>query len=133
MIDSKLLSVSDGVILDVFIPEVYDDKTKEYLEDYEVKYIGFKVKTGNNIITLIKEDSNNYSNIFVNDKVKLEKYGYLYTYSGYLDKLTEMIDIYNLSYTSKEKDQIFKKNVISEEEFNRKPYYIIDYEFKKSL
>ena len=37
MIDSKLLSVSDGVILDVFIPEVYDDKTKEYLEDYEVK------------------------------------------------------------------------------------------------
>ena len=131
MKNSKLLSSTDGIITDIFIPEVYDDDTKEYLEDNEVRYIGLKININNNILTIIKPDTDKYINLFVNDKVKVNKLGYLYDYVDYREQLFEKIDIYNLQLTFKEKEQIFNEMVLSEEVYQQQPYYIIDYELEK--
>lgn len=126
MIDEKVLEESYGIVEEIFIPEVYDDEEKVYLEDNENKYIGYKIKVNNKIIKLIKEFNN--EKIYVEDKIKIKKLGYLYTYEEYKNKLKELVNINNLSLTKKEKEDIYNKYLISEEEFNKEPYYVIDYE-----
>jgi hypothetical protein len=126
MIDKRVLEESYGIVEEIFIPEVYDDEEKVYLEDYENKYIGYKININNNILKLIKEFKN--EKIFVKDKIKIKKIGYLYTYEEYKNKLKDLVNINNLSLTKNEKEDIYNKYLISEEEFNKEPYYIIDYE-----
>ena len=126
MIDEKVLEESYGIVEEIFIPEVYDDEEKVYLEDNENKYIGYKIKVNNKIIKLIKEFNN--EKIYVEDKIKIKKLGYLYAYEEYKNKLKELVNINNLSLTKKEKEDIYNKYLISEEEFNKEPYYVIDYE-----
>ena len=130
MIDKKVLEESYGIVEEIFIPEVYDDEEKVYLEDDENKYIGYRIKVNNKELKLIKEFKN--EKIYAKDKVKIKKIGYLYTYEEYKNKLKELVNINNLSLTKKEKEEIYNKYVISEEEFNKEPYYIIDYEIKQS-
>ena len=126
MIDKKVLEESYGIVEEIFIPEVYNDDEKVYLEDNENKYIGYKINVNNKILKLIKEF--NDEKIFVEDKIKIKKIGYLYTYDEYKNKLKELVNINNLSLTKKEKEDVYNKYLISEEEFNKEPYYIIDYE-----
>ena len=130
MIDKKVLEESYGIVEEIFIPEVYDDEEKVYLEDNENKYIGYKIKVNNKIIKLIKEFNN--EKIYVEDKIKIKKIGYLYTYEEYKNKLKELVNINNLSLTKKEKENVYNKYLISEEEFNKEPYYVIDYEIRQS-
>ena len=70
----------------------------------------------------------NNEKIYVKDKIKIKKIGYLYTYEESENKLKEFVNINNLLSTNKEKENVYNKYLISEEEFNREPYYIIDYE-----
>ena len=126
MIDKKVLEESYGIVEKIFIPEVYDDEEKVYLEDNENKYIGYKINVNNKILKLIKEFNN--EKIYVEDKVKIKKIGYLYKYEEYKNKLKELVNTNNLSSTKKEKEDEYNKYLISEEEFNKEPYYIIDYE-----
>ena len=126
MIDKKVLEESYGIVEEIFIPEVYDDEEKVYLEDNENKYIGYKINVNNKILKLIKEFNN--EKIYVEDKVKIKKIGYLYKYEEYKNKLKELVNTNNLSSTKKEKEDVYNKYLISEEEFNKEPYYIIDYE-----
>ncbi len=126
MIDKKVLEEFYGIVEDVFIPEVYDEDEKVYLEDNENKYIGYKINYNNKSLKLIKEYNND--RIYVEDKIKIRKMGYLYTYIEYKNKLKELVNINNLSLTNKEKEEKYNKYIISEEEFNKKPYYIVDYE-----
>ena len=70
----------------------------------------------------------NNEKIYVKDKIKIKKIGYLYTYEESENKLKELVNINNLSLTKTEKEDIYNKYLISEEEFNKEPYYIIDYE-----
>ena len=126
MIDKKVLEESYGIVEEIFIPEVYNDDEKVYLEDNENKYIGYKININNEKLKLIKEFNN--EKIYVEDKIKIKKIGYLYTYDEYKNKLKELVNINNLSLTKKEKEDAYNKYLISEEEFNKEPYYIIDYE-----
>lgn len=126
MIDKKVLQESYGIVEEIFIPEVYDDEEKVYLEDNENKYIGYKINVNNKILNLIKVFNN--EKIYADDKIKIKKIGYLYTYDEYKNKLKELVNINNLSLTKTEKEDIYNKYLISEEEFNKEPYYIIDYE-----
>jgi hypothetical protein len=126
MIDKKVLEESYGIVEEIFIPEVYDDEEKAYLEDDENKYIGYRIKLNNKELKLIKEFKN--EKIYAKDKVKIKKIGYLYTYEEYKNKLKELININNLSLTKKEKENVYNKCLISEEDFNKEPYYVIDYE-----
>lgn len=126
MIDKKVLEELYGIVEEIFIPEVYDDEEKVYLEDNENKYIGYKINVNNKILNLIKVFNN--EKIYVDDKIKIKKIGYLYTYDEYKNKLKELVNINNLSLTKTEKEDIYNKYLISEEEFNKEPYYIIDYE-----
>ena len=126
MIDKKVLEESYGIVEEIFIPEVYNDDEKVYLEDNENKYIGYKINVNNKILKLIKEF--NDEKIFLENKIKIKKIGYLYTYDEYKNKLKELVNINNLSLTKKEKEDVYNKYLISEEEFNKEPYYIIDYE-----
>ena len=126
MIDKRVLEESYGIVEEIFIPEVYNDDEKVYLEDNENKYIGYKINVNNKILKLIKEF--NDEKIYVEDKIKIKKIGYLYTYDEYKNKLKELVNINNLSLTKKEKEDVYNKYLISEEEFNKEPYYIIDYE-----
>ena len=130
MIDKKVLEESYGIVEEIFIPEVYDDEEKVYLEDNENKYIGYKINANNKTLKLIKIFNN--EKIYAEDKIKIQKIGYLYTYEEYKNKLKELVNINNLSLTKKEKEEIYNKYLISEEEFNKEPYYIIDYEIKQS-
>ena len=126
MIDKKVLEESYGIVEEIFIPEVYNDDEKVYLEDNENKYIGYKININNEKLKLIKEFNN--EKIYIEDKIKIKKIGYLYTYDEYKNKLKELVNINNLSLTKKEKEDAYNKYLISEEEFNKEPYYIIDYE-----
>ena len=126
MIDKKVLEELYGIVEEIFIPEVYDDEEKVYLEDDENKYIGYRIKVNNKELKLIKEFKN--EKIYAKDKVKIKKIGYLYTYEEYKNKLKDLVNINNLSLTKKEKEDIYNKYLISEEEFNKEPYYVIDYE-----
>jgi len=126
MIDKKVLEESYGIVEEIFIQEVYDDEEKVYLEDNENKYIGYKINVNNKILKLIKEFNN--EKIYVEDKIKIKKIGYLYTYEEYKNKLKELVNINNLSLTKKEKEDAYNKYLISEEEFNKEPYYVVDYE-----
>ena len=130
MIDKKMLEESYGIVEEIFIPEVYDDEEKVYLEDDENKYIGYRIKVNNKELKLIKEFKN--EKIYAKDKVKIKKIGYLYTYEEYKNKLKDLVNINNLSLTKKEKEDIYNKYLISEEEFNKEPYYVIDYEIRQS-
>ena len=130
MIDKKVLEEFDGIVEEIFIPEVYDDEEKVYLEDNENKYIGYKINANNKTLKLIKIFNN--EKIYAEDKIRIQKIGYLYTYEEYKNKLKELVNTNNLSLTKKEKEEIYNKYVISEEEFNKEPYYIIDYEIKQS-
>ena len=126
MIEKRILGEFYGTVEDVFIPEVYDDLEKAYLEDNDNKYIGYKINYDDKSLTLIKEYNND--RIYVGAKIKIRKIGYLYTYMEYKSKLKDLVSINNLSLTNKEKKEIYSKYLISEEEFNEEPYYIIDYE-----
>ena len=126
MIDKKVLEELYGIVEEIFIPEVYDDEEKVYLEDDENKYIGYRIKVNNKELKRIKEFKN--EKIYAKDKVKIKKIGYLYTYEEYKNKLKDLVNINNLSLTKKEKEDIYNKYLISEEEFNKEPYYVIDYE-----
>jgi len=130
MIDKKVLEESYGIVEEIFIPEVYDDEEKVYLEDDENKYIGYRIKVNNKELKLIKEFKN--EKIYAKDKVKIKKIGYLYTYEEYKNKLKDLVNINNLPLTKKEKEDIYNKYLISEEEFNKEPYYVIDYEIRQS-
>ena len=126
MIDKNVLEESYGIVEEIFIPEVYDDEEKVYLEDDENKYIGYRIKVKNKELKLIKEFKN--EKIYAKDKVKIKKIGYLYTYEEYKNKLKDLVNINNLSLTKKEKENVYNKYLISEEDFNKEPYYVIDYE-----
>ena len=130
MIDKKVLEESYGIVEEIFIPELYDDEEKVYLEDNENKYIGYKININNEKLKLIKEFNN--EKLYVEDRIKIKKIGYLYTYDEYKNKLKELVNINNLSLTKKEKEDIYNKYLISEEEFNKEPYYVIDYEIRQS-
>ena len=101
-----LVSTISGKIINLFIPNVYDDELKGFIEDDEVEYIGIEYRNNNNETRkIIKKIDNNYKKMYV--------------------------DLYNLDLTIEEKEKKFNDMVVSEEEFNIHPRYIIDYELIK--
>ena len=66
-----LLEKLDGIIIDKYLPDVFEDG--QYLEEENVHYIGLKIKVGDKIIKLVKDRNSYYSDLFVDDKVILNK------------------------------------------------------------
>ena len=121
-----LLEKLDGIIIDKYLPEVFEDG--QYLEEENVHYIGLKIKVGDKIIKLVKDRNSYYSDLFVDDKVTLNKYAIKYNYQDYIENLRNEINKLCLNYDDAVKKIYYRKSYISEEEFNKKPRVLIDYE-----
>lgn len=121
-----LLEKLNGIIVDKYLPEVFEDG--QYLEEENVHYIVLKIKVGDIIIKLVKDRNSYYSDLFVDDKVILNKYAIKYNYQDYIENLRNEINKLCLNYDDDVKKIYYRKSYISEEEFNKKPRVLIDYE-----
>ena len=121
-----LLEKLDGVVVDKYLPEVFENG--QYLEEENIHYIGLKVKINNRIIKIIKDRNSQYSDLFVDDMVHINKYAIKCNYQEYIDNLKTEINKLCLNYDEDVKKLYYRKAYISEEEFNRKPKVLINYE-----
>lgn len=121
-----LLEKLNGIIVDKYLPEVFEDG--QYLEEENVHYIVLKIKVGDIIIKLVKDRNSYYSDLFVDDKVILNKYAIKCNYQDYIENLRNEINKLCLNYDDDVKKIYYRKSYISEEEFNKKPRVLIDYE-----
>ena len=121
-----LLEKLDGIIIDKYLPEVFEDG--QYLEEENVHYIVLKIKIGDKIIKLVKDRNSYYSDLFVDDKVTLNKYAIKCNYQNYIENLRNEINKLCLNYDEDVKKLYYRKSYVSEEKFNKKPRVLIDYE-----
>lgn len=121
-----LLEKLNGIIVDKYLPEVFEDG--QYLEEENVHYIVLKIKIGDKIIKLVKDRDSYYSDLFVDDKVILNKYAIKCNYQSYIENLRNEINKLCLNHDDDVKKLYYRKSYISEEEFNKKPRVLIDYE-----
>lgn len=107
----------------ILIPSQYDDKLKELKEDYESKYIWFKVLLNDKEIDVVLPRNNYYGSIFVGDRVKLIRTITLYDNDEFKIEMLKQIDMYYCQLSKEEKNkrllEIIQKN---------KTNYIIDYD-----
>lgn len=126
--NKKLLKTHAGIVTDKFLPDVL--KNGEYLNEEKIHIIGLKIKIDDKEIKIIKDRNSKYSDLFVNDKVIINKYGYLYDYPNFLKELKKEIDKLYSAYSEEKRKKLFDKLYISEEEYKVKPRYIIRYEIE---
>ena len=122
----KLIGSYKGVVVNKYLPTVFDGY--QDLPEELIQIIGIDVKVNDKIIKLIKPRYSEYSNLFVADKVNINEYKLIGNYEEFLASLKEYINNYFSSKSKEYKDKIFNKYFITEEEYNKNPQALIDYE-----
>lgn len=118
----------DGIITNIQIPK--EIKNGKVLNIFETEFIRIKIhihKTNKDItITQISNERN--SKLFKNDTVIVTQYGYLYDYPTFVKKLTQKLKVEYCDLSTEQYKNIVKKYMISEQQYQKHPQYLIDYE-----
>ena len=121
----ELISVEKGMIEEVKVPNIL--KEDYFLPDEFINTLVFNVRVNDKNIILIG-DRNKYSDIFVGDEVSVNKYRVKGSYEEYLDNIRKIIDMTHLDQNKDFKEKEFEKYFVNEEEYNKNPREIIEYE-----
>ena len=121
----ELISVEKGMIEEVKVPNIL--KEDYFLPDEFINTLVFNVRVNDKNIILIG-DRNKYSDIYVGDEVSVNKYRVKGSYEEYLDNIRKIIDMTYLDQNKDFKEKEFEKYFVNEEEYNKKPREIIEYE-----
>ncbi len=118
----------NGIVVKKYVPNVYENG--QYIDEEKIDIIELEIKCADKIIKLVKPRESDYSRLFVNDSVVLDKYLISGNYEEYIEILRQYI--YNYNSANPDKENIFNRYNIAKEEFNKKPLGIIDYEINFS-
>lgn len=121
----ELISVEKGIIEEIKVPNIL--KEDYFLPDEFINTLVFNVRVNDKNIILIG-DRNKYSDIFVGDEVSVNKYRVKGSYEEYLDNIRKIIDMTYLDQNKDFKEKEFEKYFVNEEEYNKNPREIIEYE-----
>lgn len=121
----ELISVEKGIIEETKVPNIL--KEDYFLPDEFINTLVFNVRVNDKNIILIG-DRNKYSDIFVGDEVSVNKYRVKGSYEEYLDNIRKIIDMTYLNQNKDFKEKEFEKYFVNEEEYNKNPREIIEYE-----
>ena len=121
----ELISVEKGIIEETKVPNIL--KEDYFLPDEFINTLVFNVRVNDKNIILIG-DRNKYSDIFVGDEVSVNKYRVKGSYEEYLDNIRNIIDMTYLDQNKDFKEKEFEKYFVNEEEYNKNPREIIEYE-----
>ena len=121
----ELISVEKGIIEETKVPNIL--KEDYFLPDEFINTLVFNVRVNDKNIILIG-DRNKYSGIFVGDEVSVNKYRVKGSYEEYLDNIRKIIDMTYLDQNKDFKEKEFEKYFVNEEEYNKNPREIIEYE-----
>lgn len=121
----ELISVEKGIIEETKVPNIL--KEDYFLPDEFINTLVFNVRVNDKNIILIG-DRNKYSDIFVGDEVSVNKYRVKGSYEEYLDNIRKIIDMTYLDLNKDFKEKEFEKYFVNEEEYNKNPREIIEYE-----
>lgn len=121
----ELISVEKGIIEETKVPNIL--KEDYFLPDEFINTLVFNVRVNGKNIILIG-DRNKYSDIFVGDEVSVNKYRVKGSYEEYLDNIRKIIDMTYLDQNKDFKEKEFEKYFVNEEEYNKNPREIIEYE-----
>lgn len=121
----ELISVEKGIIEETKVPNIL--KEDYFLPDEFINTLVFNVRVNDKNIILIG-DRNKYSDIFVGDEVSVNKYRVKGSYEEYLDNIRKIIDMTYLDQNKDFKEKEFEKYFVNEEEYNKNPREIIEYE-----
>lgn len=121
----ELISVEKGIIEEARVPNIL--KEDYFLPDEFINTLVFNVRVNDKNIILIG-DRNKYSDIFVGDEVSVNKYRVKGSYEEYLDNIRKIIDMTYLDQNKNFKEKEFEKYFVNEEEYNKNPREIIEYE-----
>lgn len=121
----ELISVEKGMIEEVKVPNILKDDY--FLPDEFINTLVFNVRVNDKNI-ILTGDRNKYSDIFVGDEVSVNKYRVKGSYEEYLDNIRNIIDMTYLDQNKDFKEKEFEKYFVNEEEYNKNPREIIEYE-----
>ena len=121
----ELISVEKGMIEEVKVPNIL--KEDYFLPDEFINTLIFNVRVNDKNI-ILTGDRNKYSDIFVGDEVSVNKYRVKGSYEEYLDNIRKIIDMTYLDQNKDFKEKEFEKYFVNEEEYNKNPREIIEYE-----
>ena len=121
----ELISVEKGIMEEAKVPNILQEDY--FLPDEFINTLVFNVRVNDKNIILIG-DRNKYSDIFVGDEVSVNKYRVKGSYEEYLDNIRKIIDMTYLDQNKDFKEKEFEKYFVNEEEYNKNPREIIEYE-----
>lgn len=121
----KLVSTEKGIVEEIKVPNILKDDY--FLPDEFINTLVFKVKVNDKNI-ILTGDRNKYSDLFVGDEVSINSYKVKGSYAEYLDNIRKIIDMTYLDKNKDFKEKEFKKYFVNEEEYNKSPREIIEYE-----
>ena len=121
----ELISVEKGMIEEVKVSNIL--KEDYFLPDEFINTLIFNVRVNDKNI-ILTGDRNKYSDIFVGDEVSVNKYRVKGSYEEYLDNIRKIIDMTHLDQNKDFKEKEFEKYFVNEEEYNKNPREIIEYE-----
>lgn len=121
----ELISVEKGMIEEVKVPNILKDDY--FLPDEFINTLVFNVRVNDKNI-ILTGDRNKYSDIFVGDEISVNKYRVKGSYEEYLDNIRKIIDMTYLDQNKDFKEKEFEKYFVNEEEYNKNPREIIEYE-----
>ena len=121
----ELVSMDKGIVLEIKVPNILKDDY--FLPDEFINTLVFKIRVNDKNI-ILTGDRNKYSDVFVGDEVSINKYKVKGSYGKYLDNIRKIIDMTYLDKDKDFKEKEFKKYFVNEEEYNKNPREIIEYE-----
>ena len=121
----ELISVEKGIIEEVKVPNIL--KEDYFLPDEFINILVFNVRVNDKNI-ILTGNRNKYNDIFVGDEVSINKNKIKGNYTEYLDNIRKIIDMMYLDKNKDFKEKEFEKYFVNEEEYNKKPREIIEYE-----
>lgn len=121
----ELVSMDKGIVLEIKVPNILKDDY--FLPDEFINTLVFKIRVNDKNI-ILTGDRNKYSDVFVGDEVSINKYKVKGSYGKYLDNIRKIIDMTYLDKDKDFKEKEFKKYFVNEEEYNKSPREIIEYE-----
>lgn len=121
----ELISVERGIIEEIKVPNVL--KEDYFLPDEFVDALVFKVRVNDKNI-ILTGNRKKYSDVFVGDEVRVNKYKVKGSYEEYLDNIRKIIDMTYLDKNKDFKEKEFQKYYINENDYDISPREIIEYE-----
>lgn len=124
--NKKLIDTYNGKIVNKYLPEVFDGY--QFKDEEETEIIGIDVNIGDKIIKLIKSRYSNYANLLVGDEVLINEYQLIEPYENHINSIKKYIDNHYSFKTKEERIKMFEQVFVTEEDFNKNPKALIDYE-----